>query len=250
VRTCNGCAGALREMTFMKIYLFLLSIFVLLLSGCDSRESQELDAAIDESRQKCFPIIEGLPAIASAGSRRCMDLWRLAMEAYSTFDHSPTEEAFRDFVATIPDPEEEFYNKTGVLERCGFQNVIIDAYMNREIFSWSPQVFDLTVFIAKLWHLGDGGFTTAMREDVVTLLEKDPTEFLEALNQEFDKVKDIQTFIGSTFRHVDRPVEDRISALKKRQEILKTVQNENVIDVRNTLIAALEEEIKFYQQEN
>ncbi|PFX11113.1 Beta-hexosaminidase [Stylophora pistillata] len=216
--------------------------------GCDSRENQELDVAIEENRQKCFPIIEGLPAITSAGSRRCMDLWRLAMEAYSVFDHSPTEEAFRDFVAAIPDPAEEFYNKTGVLERCGFQNVIIDAYMNQEIFSWSPQVFDLTVFIARLWHLGDGAFTTAMREDVVTLLEKNPTEFLEALNQEFDKIKDLQTFIGSTHKQIDRPIEERVVALKKRQEILKTVQSQKLIESRNALVAALEEEIQFYLQ--
>ncbi|MCP4923204.1 MAG: hypothetical protein GY915_04110 [bacterium] len=232
----------------MKIVPYLLFCLIFLISGCDSNLPPSEEPKIEEAKQKCFPIVEGLPAIASAGSRRCMVLWRPALEAFSEFDRNPNEEAFRTFLEAIPDPSKEFYDESGVLERCGFQNVIIDAYMNRKIFDWSTQVFDLTVFLARLQHAEDGGFTTAIRMDAVILLEKDPTAFLKALTQEEAKLTDKESLLTWTIEFVDQPNSVRMEGLQKRQELLRSVQDKDLQEMRDILIKALEEEKSTYCQ--
>lgn len=222
----------------MKNFGFII-LFVIFIFGCTEKKQEEthnLPALAPTTTIAQGPSPEEIEA-----TNKCNELWAPAAEAYKAFSEKSTIDNFKKLSSVIPKPEEK-------LTRCEKQDVIMNALDSEmdKLSKNSGGVFEFTVFLARVWHIGDGAVAEGMCEQGAMLLKKDATAFVKALKQESKSTIHTQCLVASTYEFVDRPEAEIRKGLQTRIELLKKVKDKDLQELRDNLIEAINARMRSY----
>ncbi|MCB9026952.1 MAG: hypothetical protein H6625_11575 [Bdellovibrionaceae bacterium] len=218
----------------LLVATFLALVFIV---GCTKQQpkSEKVEAPITITEDLPHPSpASGFSPVELAAQKKCNDVWAAAAEAYRKFEEKSNATTFKALTDSIPKPLIPF-------SRCDNQNVILQAldYKMGELLKNSGDVFNFTVFLAKVQHIGDGAISEGICEQGPNLLKKDTTNFLRALKQERSSFVQIDCLLASTYDFIDMPPEQIRKGLQLRIDLLKKVKSENLKEIRDELIGVI-----------
>lgn len=203
-----------------------LAFIVFSLSACDALKNDPFKVTTTS-----ITVAAGESPAEIAAREKCTKDWQPALEALHKLADKQSAQAFKDFSAVIP-PE------TTPLHKCKNQSDVIyalDVQLD-DLQKWAHSSFEFMVLVARVQYLGDGGLSESLCASGTELLKKDPTDFVKAIKQEKEKIKNLECFLSGTFDLVDAKPEAYAKEYALRKEVLMKVKDKDLLSTRDELL--------------